>query len=92
MRFIISTIGQLNPLTTPRQKGVLEDVRYLSGITLESRRKERERILAMDRQDLLRWLPALHQATEDGTACVVGYQAVLDRCAAADPSFVISEL
>ena len=79
-RYIISTIGQMSPLTTPRQKGVVEDIRWFSGITLDSRRKERERIIGMKKEDLLKWLPALRQAAEDGTVCVVGYQAVLDKC------------
>ncbi len=89
-RFIISTIGQMSPLTTPRQKGALEDIRYFSGITLEKRRKERETIIGMKKEDLLKWLPALQQATENGTVCVVGFKDVLDKCA--DPEMVISEL
>ena len=79
-RYIISTIGQMSPLTTPRQKGVVEDIRWFSGITLEKRRQERQTIIGMKKEDLLKWLPALRQASEEGTVCVVGYQAALDKC------------
>ena len=34
----------------------------------------------MKKEDLLKWLPALRQASEEGTVCVVGYQAALDKC------------
>ena len=79
-RYIISTIGQMSPLTTPRQKGVVEDIRWFSGITLEKRRQERQTIIGMKKEDLLKWLPALRQASEEGTVCVVGYQTALDKC------------
>ena len=58
--------------------------------TLDSRRRERERIIGMTKEDLLKWLPALRQASEDGTVCVVGYQAVMDKCEG--EGLVISEL
>ena len=89
-KFIISTIGQMNPLTTPRQKGILADIRWLCGITDERRRQERQEIISMKKEDLLNWLPALRQTTHDGAVCVVGFREVLDRCGL--PDMVIREL
>ena len=87
-RFIISTIGQLNPLATPRVKGLAADLRWLSGITISQRRKERLRMIDMTRQELLDWLPALRQATKQGAVCAVGYREVLEKCG----GLVIQEL
>ena len=78
--YIISTIGQAEPLTTPRQKGKLADVRWFKGITDEKRRAERERVLRMTPADLTAWLPALEAFAADGAVCVIGHRGAVEAC------------
>ena len=72
--YIISTIGQGEPLMTPRQKGKLADARWFKGITDEKRRADRARILAMTPADLTAWLGTLTALADDGAVCIVGHE------------------
>ena len=78
--FIISTIGQAEPLTTPRQKGKVADMRWFKGITDERRRSDRQRALAMTPDDLAQWIPTLNSLATDGAVCIVGHDAALEAC------------
>ncbi len=71
--YIISTIGQAEPLLTPRQKGKLADARWFKGITDEKRRAGRARILDMTPADLTAWLDTLTALADEGAVCIVGH-------------------
>ena len=72
--FIISTIGQSEPLSTPRQRGKIADVRWFKGITDEMRRADRARILRMAPADLTAWLDTLNALAANGAVCIVGHE------------------
>ena len=78
--YIISTIGQGEPLSTPRQKGKIADVRWFKGITDEKRRADRERVLHMTADDLKAWLGTLNTLAEDGAVCIVGHADAIGKC------------
>ena len=78
--YIISTIGQGEPLSTPRQQGKIADIRWFKHVTDEARQADRERILRMTPNDLAAWLDALTRFTREGAVCVIGHQAAVDAC------------
>ena len=78
--FIISTIGQGEPLMTPHQKGRTADMRWFKGITDERRRADRRRVLAMTPADLTAWLGSLEAMAKDGAVCVIGHQDAVNAC------------
>ena len=77
--FIIATIGQGEPLLTPRQQGKVADLRWFKGITDAQRRADREQMLRMTPADLSRWLDALQALASDGAVCVVGPSEAVEK-------------
>ena len=85
--YIISTIGQAEPLATPRQKGKIADIRWFKGITDEKRRADRERVLHMTADDLRAWVGALDAFAAEGAVCIVGHDEAVGKCGD-DPTVV----
>ncbi|MBQ8072715.1 MAG: insulinase family protein [Clostridia bacterium] len=79
-KFIISTLNDLNPLLSPREKGALADGRYFSGYTREEAEAIRKSILHATPEDLLALLPVLDAFAEHGAVCVVAPGDSLDAC------------
>ena len=77
--YIISTIGQSEPLLTPRARGRLADTRYLRHVTEEERRQNRQKLLHMTRENLKRWLEPLTEAAQKGAVCVLGNEAAISE-------------
>ena len=77
--FIIATIGQGEPLLTPRQLGKVADLRWFKGITDEKRRADRRRMLEMTPADLAPWLPTLESLGKDGAVCIVGNSDAIEK-------------
>ena len=78
--YIISTVGQSEPLSTPRSKGKVADIRWLKGITDEKRRADRERVLRMTMDDLAAWQESLAALAQDGAVCIVGHADAVKAC------------
>ena len=78
--YIISTIGGGEPLSTPRQKGRIADLRWFKGITDEKRQADRQRVLSMTPDDLTAWLPALDAFAADAATCVIGHKEAIEKC------------
>lgn len=81
-KFIISTISDTEPLTSPRDEGRVADGRWFSGMTADLQRKERAEILATDSGKLLGWCGTLEHMAKDGVVCVVAHDEALKACAA----------
>ena len=79
-RYIISALNELNPLLSPRDKGMLASMWYLTGYTREMAEETRKRVLnatAQELADCASWLEAL---AEKGRVCVVGPREMLESC------------
>lgn len=75
--YIISSIAQKEPLMSDAVYGSTADELYFRGITEESRRDTRRRMLALTSDDLLRTAEPL---SELGRRCVVGSAEAIDAC------------
>ncbi len=80
VKYIISTIGELEPLLTPRMEGTLAASMYFSGRTQADRQELRCQVLHTTIEDLRAFSEALDRICENSTVCVVGGQAALDAC------------
>ncbi len=78
--YIISTVGQADPLVAPRQQGKLADLRWFKGITDEKRRQDRARALGMTMDDLTAWTGTLEALAAQGAVCVVGHADAVAQC------------
>ena len=78
--YIISSLNELNPLMSPRDKGSLADGRYMTGYTREEAEKIRKQILYAEPADLLRCADWLEVFSREGAVCVVGHRGVLKDC------------
>ena len=87
-KYIISSLNDLNPLLSPREKGALADSRWLNGYTREAAEKIRREILYATEEDLLSCSAWLNRFAQEGAICVVAPQSALDAC----PNLEISEL
>ncbi|MBP3721065.1 MAG: hypothetical protein J6J41_07005, partial [Clostridia bacterium] len=79
-KFIISTLNDLNPLLSPRDKGAVADSRWLSGYSREEAEKLRKEILYVTPEDLRRSAALLDAFAEKGSVCVVAPGELLDQC------------
>ncbi len=79
-QFIISALNELNPLLSPREKGVLADTRILTGYTLEESERIRKEVLNTTPVALAACGEALERFAAEGTVCVVANVGALKQC------------
>ena len=70
-KFIISALGDSDPLLTPRLKGAVSATRYLRGITREDEMRTRREILSTDSAELGRIAGVLERALAEASICIV---------------------
>ena len=80
-KYIISAIGNLEPLETPRAAGTAAAARTLSGVTNDDLQRQRSELLAATPETLAAIADAVDRANADAAICVIGGQAVVDACA-----------
>ena len=78
--YIISTLNDLNPLLSPREKGGVADSRWFTGYTRSEAEKIRMEILNATPEILIEAAKTLDTFSERGAICVVGPQELLDQC------------
>ena len=79
-QYIISTIGGIDPLRTPRSIGVEAAWMYFSGTTEEERMQEWNQVLHTTKAQLLAFADVLDAACARSSVCVIGGQTSLDAC------------
>ncbi len=79
-RYIISTVGDSEPVTSPYREGANAALRYLSGIDDAMRCRTRSQILSTTREDILAVADMLDALMEKTGVCVIGGKEVLDAC------------
>ena len=76
--FIIGAIGDSEPLITPKVLSALSMGTYLRGDTFEKRVKERDEMLNITKEDILRIADVIENISELGGVTVVGGKEKLD--------------
>ena len=79
-KYVISSLNELNPLLSPREKGALADIRRLNGITREESERIRREILNARSADLAACGTWLEQFSKEGAVCVVAHEDALKEC------------
>lgn len=79
-KYIISTIGELEPLVTPRLEGTRAAAMYFSGRTQADRQRLRHEVLHTTLDDLRAFSETLDRLCADSVVCVIGGQTALDGC------------
>ena len=79
-QYIISSLNELNPLLSPRDKGSLADGRYMNGYTREEAERIRRQILHAEPGDLVRCAEWLDAFSREGAVCVVAHEDALKEC------------
>ena len=79
-KFIIATIGEMEPLDTPDRKGIKADGLWFSGRTKGELLEERKQVLATDREKLLGLCEMFDRFAAEGAVCVTGYEDQLKDC------------
>ena len=79
-KYVISTLNDLNPLLSPREKGSLADARFLSGYTRDQAEKLRQEILHATPADLEAAASLLDLFAEESAICVVAPGELLEKC------------
>ncbi|GFN35522.1 insulinase family protein [Tepidimicrobium xylanilyticum] len=75
--YIIGTISQLDPATTPHMRGQIATNRYISGITQEDIQKTRDEVLATKLEDLKTFVPLIDKAMKEDYLCVLGNESMI---------------
>ena len=76
-KYIISTLNELNPLLSPREKGAIADAREMTGYTKKDAEKVRREILDASAKDLMRCGKWLKEFAEKGSVCIVAHSEAL---------------
>ncbi len=76
--FIIGTIGDSDPLITPKVLGALSIGAYIRGESYEDRKDRRLEILKTSKEDLLHVADIIEKAMESAGYCVVGGKDKID--------------
>ena len=76
-KFIISTIGNTEPLRSPADTGAAADMDYFCGRTYEMAKKRRAEMLGTTRESMLALCPVFTDCAENGVICVVGCDSAL---------------
>ena len=87
-KYIISSLNELNPLLSPRDKGIQADMRVLTGYTREEAERIRQEVLHATPEQLAAcgsWLDAF---AARGAVCVVAHENALRAC----EDLVVSDL
>ena len=79
-RYIVSTIGEIDPLLTPRAAGEMAARLYLAGVTAEDLEREWAQVLRTDKEKLSAFADLLDQALPASQICVIGGQNALAAC------------
>ena len=79
-KYIISTLNDLNPLLSPREKGALADARYLNGYSMEKAERIRREVLQAAPENLENTAALLDSFAEKGSVCVVAPGELLEKC------------
>ncbi|MCR5296414.1 MAG: insulinase family protein [Clostridiales bacterium] len=82
--YIISSLNELNPLLSPRDKGALADAREMTGYTREDAERIRKEILNATAEDLVRCCEWLEKFAGEGSVCVVAHRDALSACEGLD--------
>lgn len=78
--FIISSVASTEPLISVSAKGRSADDFWFSGFTDEDRIRVRGEILGTTAADLLSWKEAFEHLAKEGSVCVIGPKAALEKC------------
>ncbi|MBQ1390513.1 MAG: insulinase family protein [Firmicutes bacterium] len=79
-RYIISTSGELDPLMTPRLKGLRAAALYLSGRTPAGEQETRDTLLQATKEELAAFGTKLGSAFGDACFCVIGGDKQIEDC------------
>lgn len=75
--YIIGTMSQLDPATTPHMKGQIATNRYISKITQEDIQKTRDEVLATKLEDIKAFIPLIDKAMKEDYLCVLGNENMI---------------
>ena len=79
-KYIISAVGNLEPLETPRSAGTAAASRTLSNVTNDDLQRQRSELLDTTPETLAALADAIDRANETAAVCVIGGQNILDAC------------
>ena len=75
--YIIGAISSSDPLLPPSSKVGMADVRYLSGIDYDTRKRNREEMLEASSEEIAALAEVLEKALEEAPTCVVSVEDTL---------------
>ena len=79
-QYIVSTIGRIDPLRTPRSVGDEAAWMYFSGTTEEDLCRDWDQVIHTTKDDLRKLADTIGKACDESVVCVVGGKTALEAC------------
>jgi Zn-dependent M16 (insulinase) family peptidase len=73
--YIIGTIGQMDYPHSPKEKGIIADSYYISGVSQEDIQKERNQVLNTKSCDIVKYADMIEKVMKENNYCVVGSES-----------------
>lgn len=78
-KYIISAIGNTEPLLSPGRRGIREDDDYFEGYMIEHRRKVRAEMLGTNAEELMKCANRIEAFAKNGDICIVADARILEK-------------
>ena len=77
-KYIIGTIGDLEPVLSPKDKGIRALYDYFKGVTDKDRQREKEEVLSLKKEDVTSLSGIFRKALSKNCFCVIGSESKIN--------------
>lgn len=79
-KYIIGTMSTVDTPLTPMMKGSRSLAAYMSGVTMEDIKRDREQILSATKEDIRKLAPLVKAIVDEDNRCVIGNEEKIKKC------------
>ena len=79
-KYIIGTMGDIDPLLSPKGMAKRSDIEYLGDVTIEQKQAVLDQVLSTTKEDIFNSIPLFDHINKTDAVCVVGNRDAIELC------------